>query len=329
MHASSPDRPVTPGFVLLVSLAALLVFIVVVLSAYIRLNDAGLGCVDWPACFGQAGAQDNRSLAEGGPLLPPSAARTFHRVAATGLSFMVVGIVFLAFRRRHTGTPGLALPLGVLGLTVFLSVLGIVTPSPLVPIVTAGNVLGGMLMLALLWAISDRLQPSATVVDPAIRRLRPWTRVALALVVTQIALGAWVSGSYAGPACPSPVNCAVATVSAETLAQGYSLTQRLERDAAGKVVVEASAPLVHLVHRLSALATTLLLVWLALRARAASRRLHGAAHALLGLLAAQLVLGFGSVAAQLPLSLVTAHNAGAALLLLATLHLHLRLSTDR
>ena len=96
-----PAAAVLPGFTLLVSLSMVLVFVVVVLSAYIRLGDAGLGCADtqtagtgWPACFGQLGAHDNRSLVEGGPLLPPSAARTFHRVAATIFSFFSLGIVY-------------------------------------------------------------------------------------------------------------------------------------------------------------------------------------------------------------------------------------------
>ena len=102
-------RPaVSPGFTLLVSLSTLLVFVVVVLSAYIRLGDAGLGCADWPACFGQIGMHDNRSLAEGGPLLPPDAARSFHRVAATLFGFFVLGIVYLAIRHRKRGEIGRA-----------------------------------------------------------------------------------------------------------------------------------------------------------------------------------------------------------------------------
>ena len=237
-HKSQPA--VSPGFTLLVSLSTLLVFVVVVLSAYIRLGDAGLGCADWPACFGQIGVHDNRSLAEGGPLLPPSAARSFHRVAATVFGFFVLGIAFLAIRNRKRGGPGVVLPLIVLGLTVFLSVLGVVTPSPLIPAVTTGNVLGGMAMLALLWWIGLRIQPQVAPDSAAAARVKPWARLALVVVAAQIALGAWTSGSFAGPSCAQLSGCADASFSVQNLVRGFEPTRRLERDTQGKVITDAS-----------------------------------------------------------------------------------------
>jgi len=329
MAESSSRSTVSPGFTLLVSLSTLLVFVVIVLSAYIRLGDAGLGCADWPACFGQIGVHDNRSLAEGGPLLPPSAARTFHRVAATLFGFFVLGIVYLAFRNRKHGGPGITLPLIVLGLTVFLSVLGVVTPSPLIPLVTTGNVLGGMAMLALLWWIGLRIQPQATEDNAAAQRLRPWARLALVVVAAQIALGAWNSGSFAGPSCAQLSGCASADLSVHNLVRGFEPTRRLERNVQGKVMTDASAPVVHMTHRTGALLTFLFLGWLGWRARTAGGSLRTSGNVLLTLLTLQIVLGLAGVAAGLPLLLVTAHNAGAALLLLAVVNLNHRLTPGR
>jgi cytochrome c oxidase assembly protein subunit 15 len=214
-----------------------------------------------------------------------------------------------------------ALPLLVLALTVFLSVLGIVTPSPLVPAVTTGNVLGGMSMLALLWWIGERARPVATGAGGG-ARIKPWARVGLVLLVLQISLGAWLSGSFAGPSCPKLTGCDREWLAAENFARGFAPDRKLGLDAQGRVEPGTSAPTVHMTHRLGALAVFVYLAWLGLRARASGAPYRATGNALLILLLFQIALGLGAVAAGLPLALATAHNAGAALLLVGVVHLN-------
>jgi heme a synthase len=322
---------VSPAFTLMVSVSILLVFIVVVLSAYLRLGDMGVGCTDWPECFGKLGATSDgeagKSLAEGGPLLPPSFARTFHRVAAALLGFIVLGITYLALRHRSKGGPGVLLPLLVLAITIFLSVLGYITPSPLVPAVAVANIAGGMAMLAMLWWIGQRSVRDDATGDPMAARLKPWARLALVILAAQIVLGAWTSGSFAGPSCPKLSGCEQ-WWSADAVARGFNPLRKIALEDQGKVVVDTSMRAVHMGHRLGALLTVLYLGWLGFKARATSLSLRATGVALLALLALQAALGIGAVTAQLPLALVTLHNAGAALLLLAVTNLNHRVTLE-
>jgi cytochrome c oxidase assembly protein subunit 15 len=115
----------------------------------------------------------------------------------------------------------------------------------------------------------------------------------------------------------------------ENLARGFEPTRRLERNTQGKVTIDASAPVVHLVHRTGALLTFLYLGWLVWRARTSGGSMRTSGNVLLAMLALQIVLGLAGVATGLPLLLVTAHNAGAALLLLAVVNLNFRVTPDK
>lgn len=337
---SRPAGPTAPPlYRLLVSLSLLLVFLVVMLSAYLRLADAGLGCgapadggPTWPDCFGAIGVSKAErpalSLADGGPLLPPSVARSFHRLSATVLGFCVLGIAMIAMRPRSILGTGRAAPLAVLGLTLFLSVLGYLTPSPLVPAVTVANILGGMAMLALLWWMSQRSLPFAAAARESEQALRRWARLAVAVLALQLVLGAWTSGSFAGPACPRLGGCTEA-VTLDAVIQGYAPARVLSVDAGGRVIQDAGMQAVHLGHRAGALVVLLVLGWLGWRARQSGDALRGTGTALLVLLAAQLALGVTNVLTGLPLLAVTAHNTLAALLLLTVINLNHLLTPGR
>ena len=334
---AGPSAP--PLYRLLVSLALLLVFVVVLLSAYLRLADAGLGCGTaagadraWPECFGIVGTSKAErpalSLAEGGPLMPPSAARSLHRLFATVLGFCVLAIAAMAIRPAAATGTGRTAPLLVLGLTFFLSVLGYLTPSPLVPAVTVANILGGMGMLGLLWWMSQRSLAFTPATRPPELALKPWARVALLVLVLQLILGAWTSGNFAGPACPQLSGC-TGTVTLDAVVQGYAPWRVLSVDTGGRIVQDAAMSSIHVGHRLGALIALLVLGGLGMRARQSGGTLKGTGSALLALLVAQLALGLTNVLTGLPLLAVTAHNALAALLLLAAINLNHLLTPGR
>ncbi len=311
MHGKSGPYPL---FTLLVFLALLLTLAAVVLSAWLRLDSIGLGCADWPACFGQLPVHDSTAA-------PRTAAGLVHRFTASLLGLIVVIITIQALRGRRPPGVGVVAPLAVFALTVFLSVLGYSTPSPDLPAVTFGNLTGGMAMLALLWWIGQRAVQAVGPLDSETLSLRPWLRVGLLVVVTQIALGAITSARFAGPSCTQLPGCSGHVPQLAELAQGLDLFERLAVDARGHVVTGAIEKTMHLTHRVVALCTLLYLGWLALRALSLPR-LRNTALVLSCILLLQLAAGSGAVLGGLPLPLVTVHNALAALLLLAVVNLN-------
>jgi len=313
----SAYRP-TALYTLLVNVSLLLVLIVVVLSAWLRLNAFGVGCPDWPSCYGLLEPIEQAS--HGASLAPRTGAGLVHRVVASLLGLCVIGLVITAVRRRAS-LPGDWLPaLALLVLTVFLSVLGYATPSPRMPLVAIANLMGGLSMAALLWWLSQK--PAAARAHP-VAGLRAAAWVLLVVVLAQVTLGGWVSANFAADACPGLPGCGVPW--RDTLDAGAFNPLRsliLEVGArGGRLVPGAEGAGIHMVHRLGALLLALVLVpvaWAAWRRGAPVRR-TGAV--LLVLFAMQVALGAVAVAAKFPLWLVTAHNALATLLLLAAVNL--------
>jgi cytochrome c oxidase assembly protein subunit 15 len=303
-------------FVLLVFLGLILTFAAVVLSAYLRLQSIGLGCEDWPACFGRL----PEAHAAGG--VPRGTAGAIHRFAASLLGLIVLAITIMSLRGRRPAGVGMAAPLCVFGLTVFLSVLGYSTPSYALPAVTLGNLGGGMAMLALLWWMGQRSVEHVDAAGTTDNRLRPWALLGLLLVAVQIALGAWTSASFAGPACTSLPGCEGDWASTGNLARGLDLSGRLAVDERGRVVTGGVQQTLHMAHRLGALVTVPYLSVLAVSALRGAKRLRTTGIAILALVLLQAALGVSGVIAGLPLPLVTAHNATAALLLLAVVNLN-------
>jgi cytochrome c oxidase assembly protein subunit 15 len=308
-----------------------LTFLVIVVGAYVRLEDAGLGCPDWPGCYGQLlGVPDEAhevvraEQAFPGKSVDPARAwkEMFHRYLAGTLGLLILAIAVIAWRGRAAtaGPPWLASALVLL--VACQATLGMWTVTMLLkPAIVTLHLLGGMAIFALLlWLALREIDPPPAP-PAAARALRPWTAAGLALLVVQIALGGWVSTNYAALACADFPACHGEWLPEMDFGNAFHVLRELGVTAAGAPLSYEALTAIHWSHRLGALVTFVYLGFLALWAlRIPPLRAVGTA--LLVLLVAQAGLGIANVLLRLPLVLAAAHNAGAALLLAALVMLN-------
>jgi cytochrome c oxidase assembly protein subunit 15 len=322
----------------------LLCFGVVVLGAYVRLTAAGLGCPDWPGCYGHLtpiGAEHSPAAQAHyarAPLVPGKAWREMtHRYAASTLGLVIVVLAALAIRARRLRLVSVPYALVLLAIVVLQGLFGMLTVTwQLTPLIVTLHLLFGLTTLALLWWLTLSLPTSswgaASLAGPG-RSLRggaaqvasAWrlTLVGLIALILQIALGGWTSSNYAAIACPDFPTCQRSFWPHADFGNAFVLWRGLHVDYQGGVLGNAARVAIHLTHRIGALVTATALTIAALfvlrqRGPAAAR---SRAWAVLGALALQLLIGIAMVVRGFPLWLATAHTAGAALLLLATLAL--------
>ncbi|WP_397457669.1 heme A synthase [Pseudomonas asplenii] len=310
-----------PGFRLAL-FATLLALIVVLLGAYTRLTHAGLGCPDWPGCYGFISVPRSEAQLAHAELHFPDAPvdahkgwnEMIHRYSAGTLGLLILVLAVRSWReRRREGQP-LKLPLFLLSLVLAQAAFGMWTVTlKLWPQVVTGHLLGGFATLSLLFLLTLRLSG----VLPALavpRRLQRWATAGLLLVILQIALGGWVSSNYAAVACIDLPTCHGQWWPAADFANGFHLTQHIGPNYLGGQLDSDARTAIHLTHRLGALLVTVVLLGLAWQLRLVGMsRLSGL---LLCALAAQIGLGLSNVYFHLPLPVAVAHNAGGALLLL-------------
>jgi cytochrome c oxidase assembly protein subunit 15 len=323
-----------------------LCLVVVVLGAWVRLTDAGLGCPDWPTCYGHvtpSGAVANEAHLdrqwEGAREFDAGKAwrEMIHRYAATSLGFVIVLITALAiaYRRERPVSPAFAVAL--LATVVFQGLLGAFTVWWLVkPLVVVLHLLGGLATLSLLfwlWLTMRRrtgvvaAAPGATR-TPALDGARRAGVVALVVLGLQIALGGWTSSNYAAVSCPDFPKCQGQWLPAGLdYADAFVLWRGLDIDYTGGVLEHPARVAIHFTHRLGAIVATAvlaLLAWLAIR-NGPTPLVRNGGYWVLAALALQLLIGIFMIWRGFPLLLATGHNAGAALLLIAALALNRRL----
>jgi cytochrome c oxidase assembly protein subunit 15 len=328
----------TPRLILFRRLAlagVLLALVVVVLGAWVRLSAAGLGCPDWPGCYGHltagAAAENVDAVNQAFPHRPfeyhKAIKEMVHRYFASGLGLVILVLAGLAIANRHDPRQPVALPIALVALVILQGLLGMWTVTLLLkPLIVVLHLLGGLTTLSLLaWLAMRPREPTETAqIAAANGGLRKLAGAALAVLVLQIALGGWTSSNYAALACPDFPTCQNSYWPEMDMKDAFVLWRGLGIDYEGGVLDHPARVAIHFVHRLGAIAAALALGALSILAwRRGATPAVRTAGVLLGLvLVAQLILGPVMVMRALPLSLATAHNGVAALLLLATVRLN-------
>lgn len=301
----------------LVLFALLLACIVVPLGAFVRLSDAGLGCPDWPGCYGKPtplhAAADIAQALAADPDGPVSHAKAWkemvHRYLAATLGLLILGLTVRAFRKRQDRLPASLL----FGAVVFQGLLGMWTVTLLLkPAVVTAHLIGGMTVAGTLawWALRERLPVLG------MPRLLVWASWLLVVVIAlQIALGGWVSSNYAALACQGFPSCNGEAWPALRLDQAFHWLRAPGEGSAGSPVPLSGLITIHWLHRLGAAlvsALVLLIVGFGVRAQPQD------GFRLFVLMAAwllQVSLGVANVLLLLPLPVAVVHNAAALLLL--------------
>lgn len=334
----------------LAAAGVLLCFIVVVLGAYVRLTAAGLGCPDWPGCYGHitpAGAAHSVGAQAAWPERPLETGKAWremiHRYAAGTLAAIIAALTVLAIATRRQRLLSVWYALALLATVLVQALLGMLTVTWLLtPAVVTLHLLFGMTTLALLWwlllslptgswgrasagSAGHWIEGGANSPFQLARRL---TVIALIALAVQIALGGWTSSNYADLACLDLPTCQGSWWPHTDFRHGFALHAGSRIDYEGGVLDNPARTAIHLTHRVGALVTacalTLAAVFVLRRRGLGAARLP--AWTLLAALALQLVIGVSMVLRSFPLWLATSHTAGAAVLLLATLALLRRLS---
>jgi len=333
MLAASPEvGPEIRRLVLLkrmATLCALLILAITSISAYLRLANAGLGCADWPQCYGQnlrqaqqgGAAKVGKSAAASVASTATAGARMAHRAVAIAALLLVLVMAMACFAARPALRRAGWMALGLLALALFLAVLGRWSSGARVPAVAIGNLLGGYIMLALCWRLRQEVggvaqAATATNTDTARpsgqTRMRAWAWLGVGVLLCQIALGGLVSAGYAGLSCTGLPGCG-AGIAADIGAASLDPWREPEFPATARPPANPAGAASHMAHRYATLATLLVLLPLGLAALRGGRR--RAAWLIFVLLVVQVELGLLMVALSLPLAGALAHNLIGTLLL--------------
>ncbi len=334
----------------------LLAAFVVALGAYTRLKDAGLGCPDWPGCYGFLTVPehiDDIKIAEARfPDSPVEADKGWpemiHRYFASTLGLLIIiqAVLCVRYFRRvkrenedlaMVDRPPLKLPLFLVLLVICQGIFGMWTVTlKLWPQVVSGHLLGGFATLSLLFLLTLRMFKSSAQnhqmneFQPMSSHFSLWAVAGLVLVIVQVFLGAWTASNYAALACPDFPTCQGSWWPEMNLHAGFNLFQSIGPNYLGGIMDSDSRVAIHMVHRVGALLLTAYLILMSWRLwRISNRPVKVAIVVVLVALTLQVSLGIINVVWLTPLPIAVAHNAGGAILLMTLVYLNFKLYYSR
>lgn len=305
----------------------------IMFGAFVRLTDSGLGCPDWPGCYGNVtplGALQSireavQVMPDGPVTLPKAWIEMIHRYVGGLLGMLIIAICWMAWRHRSTLGHSPALAFVTLIAVCVQGAFGAWTVThQLMPAVVTAHLLGGLSLLGLMtWlAARERQHPP---VSASLRGYFKWAALGLGLLFTQVALGGWVSTNYAALACMDFPLCHGTWWPEMDAASGFALVRGLGEMPSGEMISQPALTAIHWVHRNAAWVVFVYWGWLAWRLRA-DAGLRGPATLVLCLLVAQFATGLTTIFFQWPLLIAVLHNGGAAGLVLGVVTLLTRLA---
>jgi cytochrome c oxidase assembly protein subunit 15 len=329
-----------PSFYLAV-FAFCVAVIVVTLGAFTRLQHAGLGCPDWPTCYGHYWVPDtaeeihaaNQAFSETPVETDKTWPEQIHRIFASSLGLLTIGLLLLGVKHRHQVAQPVKLPLFILAFIILQGCFGMWTVTLLLwPQVVTAHLLGGFTTLSLLWLLVQRLGHFEWQMEDCIKQkiqsLKLLSILSLLVVILQISLGGWTSANYAALACPDFPTCHNQYLPEMDLQQGFNFFQKIGPNYLGGQLESAARTAIHYSHRIGAIVTSVVLLFLIMQlVMTGYNKARRMAVVITFVLLLQLCLGISNVLFALPLAVAVAHNAVGALLLLTLVALNHRIFT--
>lgn len=318
-------------YIRVINIAIVLALVVIVLGAYTRLTDSGLGCPDWPGCYGNLSVPDDVSQSGFERPLEKHKAwnEMLHRYVAGTLGIIILLILILAIKGRNTHKQSLGLPFLITATVFFQAALGMWTVTLLLsPAIVTAHLIGGFATLSLLWLLRLKQNYPKTLTNHPTVWLKIMAMLGLLLLMGQIILGGWVSTNYAALACGTDFpTCAKVWWPEMDFYNGFDVTHVEGKDYEFGVLDSAARTAIQVTHRIGAL---IVFIYLSILGFVLFKNDLGRyAVILFVVLLCQLSLGIMNVVLGLPLSVAVLHNLVAALLLLTVISITYRLVKAR